>query len=235
MAIAFDYGNGNWGNGDIVSWSHTCSGSDRILIACIVHSRGISGGIKSVTYGGQALSYLGYVGTVNNWHELWYKITPLTGTNTLLVTYNNAVASSGGSASFTGVSSLDTFRTGSGTGTTGSVSIPGVSGNYWAIAACASKRADPTPGAGQTQRWEAGVGRPFPTNGCSDQDGVFSWTFSSALWTVVGVRLVPKPEPPIHVRVGEIWKLAKPHVKVAGVWRECKVHVKHGGAWDEII
>lgn len=78
--------------GTSLSWSHTCSGSDRILFVGVVGNLGSNGDISGVTYGGVALAQVGApVQVVNDrWLYLFMLVAPPTGTNEIVV---SAVAS----------------------------------------------------------------------------------------------------------------------------------------------
>src|SRR3990167_2947565 len=81
MAIAFDAAsNSGAGTGSTHSWSHTCSWSDRLLLVGVeTRNGGVS--VSSITYGGEALTFLRSDGTTgqDGRTEIWSKIAPLTG------------------------------------------------------------------------------------------------------------------------------------------------------------
>src|SRR5688572_11850859 len=85
-----------------LSWSHTCSGSDRFLIV------GISTptvGATGVTFNGVAMTQLdeGDQGTGPIHGELWYLIAPGAVTANIVVTLSGASAIAAGASSYTGV------------------------------------------------------------------------------------------------------------------------------------
>lgn len=100
--------------GDVVSvsWSHTTSGSNRLLYCGVEYSTGYNGGhVVSMTYNGTALTGSKLVAgtSTNNFLNLWlgYLVAPATGNNTVQVTFNQALGDtnlqSGGCISFDGV------------------------------------------------------------------------------------------------------------------------------------
>lgn len=106
MAIAFDAAS-SAGNKEVTSltWSHTCSGADRLLI--------VTPGSNNAGGAGPAPSYVTYNGTTLTWLltqqsgvtlDMWYAIAPATGANNITVVYPTAPKFMSGTAvSFTGV------------------------------------------------------------------------------------------------------------------------------------
>jgi prepilin-type N-terminal cleavage/methylation domain-containing protein len=96
-----------------ISWSHTTSGNDRLLVVGVA-IRGTDQGdeiVSSITYGGISLTKIldnginPPTGPSNLRTELWYLANPSTGSNTVNVTLAGAVnaALGAGAVSFTGV------------------------------------------------------------------------------------------------------------------------------------
>lgn len=129
MAIAFDaHAVGSLDS----SWSHTCTGSDRMLAVMIFGNMG--GGsslISGITYNSVAMTNGGSVlCSADRWLEAWYLMNPSTGANTIVVS-STADHYRGGSLSFTGVSAFDqagTNATGGGAGTSSDVTLTVPSG-----------------------------------------------------------------------------------------------------------
>lgn len=102
------------------SWSHTCSGSDRVVFAAInvgidaAHQTPYSSYTRTVTYDGVAMTSLGAVDSGSptyhaGWVELFYLMNPPTGAKTVAVTLGsgtNVLALGGSSVSYTGVGSV---------------------------------------------------------------------------------------------------------------------------------
>lgn len=138
MAIAFDAKTGFTYSGSTVTqtYSHTCSGSDRILFVgvSIRNTRTIT----SVTYNGVAMTQSGSsigVGTVVDY--LFYLVNPATGTNTVSITQSAADTITSCSISYTGASQTgqpDATSTGGPTTTTSySQSVTSVADNCFAV------------------------------------------------------------------------------------------------------
>lgn len=115
MAVAFDaVGPSSSGTGSATSpltWSHTCGASaTEILVGATIFTGG-SNLITAVTYGGQALSLVGFIpgnnGTAGG-IALYHRSNPLTGLNTVSVTFTGGANTNAGSMSFTGSSALGT-------------------------------------------------------------------------------------------------------------------------------
>lgn len=90
-AISFDAASSATAE-DVASrnWSHTCTACDIILIGIAARDSTLPA-ISSVTYNGQALTF---IGTTNNSlvHAfLYYRVSPATGTNTASVTWAGTV------------------------------------------------------------------------------------------------------------------------------------------------
>jgi hypothetical protein len=104
------------------TWSHTCTGSDRILLVWLT----ANGGNKnnwSVTYNGVSMTAVGVGPTQQS--RLFALLNPASGTNTVSVTHDATTATLiGNSISYTGVSTYTGFVAGtSGTGTNPTVTI----------------------------------------------------------------------------------------------------------------
>jgi len=113
--VAFDAGSSaTWlGLSSSISWSHTTSGSDRLLVVGVA-IRGTNEGdetVNSITYGGSSLTKIldnginPPTGPSNLRTELWYLANPQTGSNTINVSLFGATnaALGAGAVSFTGV------------------------------------------------------------------------------------------------------------------------------------
>lgn len=92
--------------GSANTWSHTCTGSNRLLIVVLTgppDSGAYSG--NAVTYNGISMTEIGHTAVDNgtgDWYvSMWYLLNPASGTNTVSFTGSNNLA--GSSASYTGV------------------------------------------------------------------------------------------------------------------------------------
>lgn len=98
------------------SWSHTCSGSDRLLIVTVMwnDSNGTDADLTSVTYNSVAMTAVGAttrantsVSGVDRCIRSYYLVAPATGSNTVAVTMNQSGLSFGAAAvSYTGVNQI---------------------------------------------------------------------------------------------------------------------------------
>jgi hypothetical protein len=142
-----------------LSWSHTVSGADRILLVGV----SINGNktVSSVTYGGDQLTR---IATVNQGSSarasLWYLLNPPTGTQTVLVTMSGNARFVAGAHSYTGVSQSNPIGTASvntgGSSKTATLNLTSATGE---LAVDVVARRGDTPenpiaaGAGQSERW----------------------------------------------------------------------------------
>jgi hypothetical protein len=173
MAIAFDAqsnsGAPGWGaSATTLTWSHTCTGSNRILIVG-AYGYMASGGliaITGVTYNGVALTKIaginGTADALNQNTELWYLIAPATGANNIVITWASSVQfKSGSGMSYTDVdqtSPIDSSATGQ-SGSTGSASATSqtltttvVASNCWLTGIVSARGGVPAAGTATTLR-----------------------------------------------------------------------------------
>lgn len=136
-AIAFD--NKAAATGSVtssVTFSHTTSGSNRILFVAVTAANGDTTG---VTYSGVAMTKINNTVVDNGvlYTSLWYLIAPATGANNVIVsTAGTAVV--GSSASYTGASQTGqpdaSTTTGSATTASFASSVTSINDNSWTIA-----------------------------------------------------------------------------------------------------
>jgi hypothetical protein len=110
MAIAFDAStNGNFVSGTTRTFSHTCTGSDRILFVEAVINEATDK-ITGVTYSGVSMTRIATVNpTANRRLYLYYLIAPATGANNVVITASSSTAIGGNAASYTGVAQSGTI------------------------------------------------------------------------------------------------------------------------------
>jgi RHS repeat-associated protein len=112
--IALDATSSMPGSGNSLSWTHTTSGTNRLLtVASVANSNSNSPAadmpVTGITYGGQALSQAAAVSDSSGATrtELWYLVNPPSGSNTIQINYTGSVVEMVGSAaSFTGVAQV---------------------------------------------------------------------------------------------------------------------------------
>ncbi len=211
-AVAVDASSSTSGDAASFTWSHTCSGTQRLLVVGVSSRDPVS----SVTYNGQGLTLLRR-DTNGGWAitELWYLVAPPTGTHNVVVTMSAGEDTVCGAISFTGASTATPFGTATGaTGrsTTASVAVNSAAGEIVVDTICfRGADGNPTVGAGQTQRWQAQSG---PNNfgdvegGASTEAGAasvtMSWNFAvTDRWAITSVSV--KPATPGHFQESYRW------------------------------
>lgn len=159
--IAFDAASSaQAGSGSSLSWSHTCSGSDRLLVVG-TNSGDFSAGdrvVNSITYNGVNLTKIRSDDSGNSRSEIWYLVNPALGANTVQVNFAGGVSEmQAGAISLTGVdqsSPLDANNGATGSSSSPSVNVTTIADNAWVLD---SLLVENTPsisvGAGQTSRW----------------------------------------------------------------------------------
>ncbi len=182
MAIAFDTatdgGGVAGGSNTNITWSHTCNGSNRLLVVA-VEVAGNSGSnlVSGVTYNSVALTKRSEQSSSSNGTNLsfWYLINPATGSNTVSVTtFSAEVVLVGSSASYNGVKQTgfpDNFGDSTVTIPTTSVSnaITSAVDNCWHIGVGITSGV-PSAGASTTKR----VGNSIGNNVIIDNNGAIT-------------------------------------------------------------
>ena len=122
------------------SWSHTCTGSNLILIVWAGTESSI--GVSGITYNSAAMTQATVATqyTSEHFQYLYYKTGPSTGANTVQVTHASSTYSEGGySISYTGAASAGqpdaTAALSEASGTSGSTTITVVAANCWVFGA----------------------------------------------------------------------------------------------------
>ena len=105
MAIAFDAASSSSQvSGTTLTWSHTCTGSNRFLI---VSAYGGADGtdISGMTYAGVAMTFVAKAQypANNSYVHVYYLIAPATGANNVVVSYTPNSRMAGVATSYTGV------------------------------------------------------------------------------------------------------------------------------------
>lgn len=141
MAIAFDAKSDGTNSGSVTSitWAHTCTGSNRVLI---VAARTDNGDLYtlSATYNAITMTEIGRVNMPTRpqeWYYLFYLLAPATGGANVVVTATGTSGLYGSSSSYTGVTQVG--PDGSSTNTTSSgtsinCSITTLADNCWTFA-----------------------------------------------------------------------------------------------------
>lgn len=88
MAIAFNNATfGDFTTGTSLTWSHACSGSDRLLIVDAMASYDGVDDITGVTYNGVSMGLIGKVqhSSETRWFYLFYLKNPASGTHNVVI------------------------------------------------------------------------------------------------------------------------------------------------------
>jgi hypothetical protein len=128
MAIAFDTAIDVGTSGGAVTFSHTCTGSDLLLVVAVAIRNNKSQTVTSVTYNGIDLSLeRTAINGLSVRSEIWRLAGPATGANDVVVTLSKGAKFAAAALSFTGVD--QTTPTEIDNGATGSSTSPSVALN----------------------------------------------------------------------------------------------------------
>lgn len=173
MSIAFDAA----GHGDdsgfvsTISWTHVCTGSNRILVASVSNNLGVAySSSDTMTYNGTSMTYVRAQNGSNVCIITFYILNPATGSHTITFTYNPGTnhRKSGASASYTGAKQSGQPDSSSG-GTAASaasltLSTTIVADNSWVVGSWANGNAM-SAGTNTTERDEgSGAGNTSNTS-----------------------------------------------------------------------
>jgi hypothetical protein len=185
--IAFDASGSVVQNATAASftWSHTVSGSNRILVAGVSIRNQQNETVSSVTYAGIPLTFVGARSNETSARvEIWQLVAPAVGTDNVVVTLSAPAKIVGGALSLTGVDqttpiAASAFAAGSSENPT--ISLTAVATTAWVIDALAFRSTGTsgptaTPGGGQEQRTSGytetgGQGPNIRGKGSSEQPG----------------------------------------------------------------
>lgn len=150
MAIAFDASTqGTAGTSSTQTYSHTTSGSNRILYVHVYSTNMTDGTVSSVTYAGAAMTKVGFVsGSIWGGVYLWRLVNPAVGANNVVVTFSAGFVVSN-ATSYTGakqsggvfVSNTNQLNTVGDTSIT--VAVTPNSANNWIVCANGNQGANP--------------------------------------------------------------------------------------------
>jgi len=202
MALAVDSVSTASGSGTgPFSFSHTCSGSDRLLFVAVSHYH-VNNTVSGITYNSVAMTAVPS-GAANNGQffvTLYYLIAPASGSNTVSVSVSGGVYDIGIAAiSFTGehqTTPIGTAVTATGSSTTPSATASSATDEIVLDALTIVNSGTLSVGAGQTSRWNAATGNAFIKMAGSTEAGASSTTMSwsnsaSQDWAIVTVPVKP--------------------------------------------
>jgi hypothetical protein len=195
-------------NGSSASWSHTTSGSNRLLTVAV--ATGADSATVSATYAGVPMVPAGKVHTNNQTQgfvQLFYLKNPALGTNTVQVTLSGGSGEiEAGSVSFTNVDQttpVKNITTAFGSSATPSVTVLSANGDMVVDAAASGCSIS---GSGQTSRWivnrdcSTGAGNGAQSTAAGASSVNMSYTISSDWWGIIGMDIsalaaAPTPTP----------------------------------------
>jgi hypothetical protein len=138
MAIAYDTSvHKQSDSGTSITWTHTCTGSNLILLVCVMMSTSRS--VSAISYNGVAMTFInrssgGGAGQTVAWY---YLINPATGANTVSITIDSSSFCYPSSASYTGVdqtSPIDaSTTTANNAGSTITTTLTTTTDNCWTV------------------------------------------------------------------------------------------------------
>jgi len=213
-SIGYDTATSTQGSASSFTWSHTTTGSNRLLVVGVAIRDTGNPTVSSITYGGVGLTFIRadtLLGSVRS--ELWYLVGPASGSNNIVVTLSSSANAAMGAVSLTGVeqsSPLDAHNGGTGTSTAPSTTVTTVSDNAWVIDNVAFRSTGTnaptaTAGSGQTERWSAyydgsamqqNVRSKGSTEGPKSPAGsvVMDWSLSASVdWAISAAAFKPAP------------------------------------------
>jgi len=208
MAIAHDASSSTTGSSvSSLTFSHTCSGSDRILMVATSVFDDTSQAertVASVTYNGVSMTRIDRQDAGNIAAELWYLIAPATGANNVVVTLGatNPFAIAGAS-SYTGVaqtSPVEANAKASGWSQTATVNVTTIANNSMVVDS--TSKYDTTEalsvGADQTSNHNTSVGSGYGIRGASSREAKaaagsvtmsWTWTTTNRDWAIVAASI----------------------------------------------
>ena len=213
--IAFDASSSTSGSSASFTFAHTTSGANRLLVVGVAIRTDAGQTVTSITYSGVALTFVRadtFAASVRS--ELWYRIAPATGSNSVVVTLSASAKAAVGAISLTGVTQtapVEAQNGATGTSATPTETVTTVTDGAWVIDALAFRSTGagtPTgnPGAGQTQRWSQyneGGGTATNIRGKGSTEGprspagavVMDWALAASVdWAVSGIAVQPGDE-----------------------------------------
>lgn len=186
------------------TWSHTCAGSDRLLLLFVAHYHS-SNTISSASYNGVSMTPVINGAAVNGsgylcFITVFYLIAPATGSNTVSVTPSGSLFDFGASA----ISLFDVHQTiplgtavnAIGSNATPSVTVSSAADELVVDGLVIMNSGTLSVGSGQTQRWNTPTANAFIRYAGSTESGAdsttMSWSNSSSqTWAIVAVPIKP--------------------------------------------
>lgn len=177
MAIAFDAAStGTIDSSLTLTFSHTCTGSDRILfVAPGIYDGFTTDVLTGITYNGVAMTRVGMgVAQTNSRTYLYYLINPDTGANNIVITSSASTKIRGTGMSYTGANQSgvpDAFTSGNGSSATMTGTVTTIADNCWLVGSFFGNGAGLAASTGTVSRGIPGVGAAA-RNGGFDSNSV---------------------------------------------------------------
>jgi len=206
MSIAYDTSSASAYSPSEATWSHTCTGSNRLLVAGIYATNDT---LTGVTYAGVSMTFINKVNaTGTQFIYLYYLLNPTSGANNLVTSSGGTLLGYGQASSYTGAKQSaqpDTSNTAVSASTTSlTCSVTTVADNCWLIGYNYSNL--PVAGGGTTFR-SPGIGAVLfmmdsnapktPAGSSSLEVTQVSANFSAtclASFSPVGASFTPSPD-----------------------------------------
>ncbi|HSW92078.1 MAG TPA: kelch repeat-containing protein, partial [Candidatus Saccharimonadales bacterium] len=185
-------------NTTTLSWSHTCSGTNRYLVVGIAVGAGLAGWTTTVTCNGNAMTSLGRQQSNNQsdgYVQLFGIIPPVGACTILATTSNAALPMIGGSISATGVDQTTPVRsalTAYGDGTSIQVTPTGASGDLFIDAACCGSgvlTSNQTLQVLKNYDYTSAAGNMAMSTAPGAASAAMGYTCESDWWGTVGISL----------------------------------------------
>ena len=186
-----------------LTWAHTVSGTNRLLVVGIQYYFNVNTFISSVTYNGVACTAVpgATINNANYYVTLYYLIAPSTGANNIVVAYGGGAPfeTGCGAVSFTDAhqtTPIGTAVTATGSSTSPSVTVSSGSGEIVMDTLSIVHDGSLSVGAGQTSRWNDIGASGFTKYAGSTEPGaasvVMSWSNTNAnAWALTAVNIRP--------------------------------------------
>lgn len=201
MALAFDaVTSGQANGGGPFTFSHTTSGSNRVLVVGFVIYAGGSFTVTGITYNGVAMTAIPSSAITGTYAVgLYGLIAPASGANTVSISVSGNVEIGFGAMSFTGADQTTPFgtaNTATGTSTTPSVTVSSASGEIVVDTGQIFHSGTLSVGGGQTSRWSSistgGWVKHFGSTEPGDTSVTMSWSNTTSQdWALSAVPVKP--------------------------------------------
>lgn len=206
MSVAYDtVGPSSLGTattGTSLSWSHTCSGTNRLLVVSINVGAASDDVETTATYNGVSMTSAGRVASnnqIDGYTQLFYLVAPATGSNTVTVTSTLSKSLVGGSISFTGVdqtSPVSNITTNFGSGAAPVINVTSDYGNMVVDSLCAGSNIN---SSNQDLRWRdnvntaSGAGNGAQTTAPGQGTVNITYSISNDWWGIIAININASP------------------------------------------